>query len=231
MNRAIKCRIYPNKEQRVLFEKTFGCCRFLYNRMLTDRLTGEPVFVQQKISQIRNAAGRDTGVLSAGEVGTVYGLGNLEIGHVFGNPDLLPRKVQPGTLKTPLIMIRIIPEKQNEIHKLREACAVLSSEDPLLHAGYNSATGEMILQIMGKVQLEIYFQGIPQGYSAAISAPGGTGAATGAEPGQAGMAGDGSEDYVDRRELSSCAYTSARFHCCNPDGHSGRTSPGRQRTA
>ena len=41
MNRAIKCRIYPNKEQRVLFEKTFGCCRFLYNRMLTDRLTGE----------------------------------------------------------------------------------------------------------------------------------------------------------------------------------------------
>ena len=41
MNRAIKCRIYPNKEQRVLLEKTFGCCRFLYNRMLTDRLTGE----------------------------------------------------------------------------------------------------------------------------------------------------------------------------------------------
>lgn len=121
----------------------------------TDRLTGEPVFVQQKISQIRNAAGRDTGALCAGEVGTVYGLGNLEIGHVFGNPDLLPRKVQPGSLKTPLIMIRIIPEKQDEIHKLREACAVLSSEDPLLHAGYNSATGEMILQIMGKVQLEI----------------------------------------------------------------------------
>ena len=41
MNRAIKSRIYPNKEQCVLFEKTFGCCRFLYNRMLTDRMTGE----------------------------------------------------------------------------------------------------------------------------------------------------------------------------------------------
>ena len=41
MNRAIKCRIDPTREQRVLFEKTFGCCRFLYNRMLTDRLTGE----------------------------------------------------------------------------------------------------------------------------------------------------------------------------------------------
>ena len=41
MNRAIKCRIDPTREQRILFEKTFGCCRFLYNRMLTDRLTGE----------------------------------------------------------------------------------------------------------------------------------------------------------------------------------------------
>ncbi len=41
MNRAIKCRIKPNREQRVLFAKTFGCCRFLYNNMLTDRMTGE----------------------------------------------------------------------------------------------------------------------------------------------------------------------------------------------
>ena len=45
MNRAIKCRIEPNKLQKELLEKTFGSCRFLYNRMLTDRklseLTGE----------------------------------------------------------------------------------------------------------------------------------------------------------------------------------------------
>ena len=45
MNRAMRLRIEPNKEQRELFEKTFGCCRFLYNRMLSDRnlsdMTGE----------------------------------------------------------------------------------------------------------------------------------------------------------------------------------------------
>jgi ribosomal protection tetracycline resistance protein len=38
---------------------------------------------------------------------------------------------------------------------LREACAMLSSEDPLLQARYVRATGEMLLQIMGRVQLEI----------------------------------------------------------------------------
>ena len=41
MNRAMRFRIEPNKEQRELFEKTFGSCRFLYNRMLSDRILSE----------------------------------------------------------------------------------------------------------------------------------------------------------------------------------------------
>ena len=31
MLRAYKYRIYPTEEQKVLFAKTFGCCRFVYN--------------------------------------------------------------------------------------------------------------------------------------------------------------------------------------------------------
>ena len=41
MNRAVKCRIRPDEHQKELMEKTFGGCRFLYNRMLNDRMTGE----------------------------------------------------------------------------------------------------------------------------------------------------------------------------------------------
>ena len=37
MNRAIKFRAYPNQEQRILFAKTFGCARFIYNTMLSDK--------------------------------------------------------------------------------------------------------------------------------------------------------------------------------------------------
>lgn len=33
-NRAYKFRIYPNKEQEVLIQKTFGCVRFIYNHYL-----------------------------------------------------------------------------------------------------------------------------------------------------------------------------------------------------
>ena len=38
MNRAFKFRIYPNREQQELIAKTFGCVRFVYNRMLSDRI-------------------------------------------------------------------------------------------------------------------------------------------------------------------------------------------------
>ena len=38
MNKAYKFRIYPNKEQEILFAKTFGCVRFIYNHMLADKI-------------------------------------------------------------------------------------------------------------------------------------------------------------------------------------------------
>lgn len=37
MNKAIKIRIYPTDEQKVLIEKTFGCCRWVWNAMLSER--------------------------------------------------------------------------------------------------------------------------------------------------------------------------------------------------
>ena len=38
MNRAMKFRIYPNQEQRILFAKTFGCTRFIWNHLFADRI-------------------------------------------------------------------------------------------------------------------------------------------------------------------------------------------------
>ena len=38
MNKAIKYRIYPTAEQMTMFAKTFGCCRKVYNLMLSDKI-------------------------------------------------------------------------------------------------------------------------------------------------------------------------------------------------
>ena len=36
--KSYKFRLYPNLEQRTLFEKTFGCSRFIWNQMLADKI-------------------------------------------------------------------------------------------------------------------------------------------------------------------------------------------------
>ena len=38
MLKAYKFRIYPNKEQKIYFSKCFGCVRFIYNKMLNDKI-------------------------------------------------------------------------------------------------------------------------------------------------------------------------------------------------
>ena len=38
MNKAIKYRLYPTKEQEEMFAKTFGCCRKIWNLMLNDKI-------------------------------------------------------------------------------------------------------------------------------------------------------------------------------------------------
>lgn len=37
-NKAIKYRLYPTPEQKTMFAKTFGCCRKVYNLMLSDKI-------------------------------------------------------------------------------------------------------------------------------------------------------------------------------------------------
>ena len=50
MNRAVKIRIYPDKEQSVQIEKTIGCSRFIYNQMLADKIS----YYQKEKKMLRN---------------------------------------------------------------------------------------------------------------------------------------------------------------------------------
>ena len=121
----------------------------------TDPLTGEEKYVQPKISQLRSISGAPADALCAGEVGVVFGLTGLKVGQVIGDPSLLPRPVETGRLRTPLITVQVIPENPQQIQALREACDVLSAEDPLLQAKFIRSLGQQHLSAMGTIQLEI----------------------------------------------------------------------------
>ena len=45
VKKGIRLRLYPNKEQRIQLNKTLGCCRFLYNKMLEEHIN---VYAQLK---------------------------------------------------------------------------------------------------------------------------------------------------------------------------------------
>ncbi len=120
-----------------------------------DPLTGEERLVQRKITQIRRVDGSDAGSLAAGEIGVIYGLGDVKVGQVLGEEALLPRRVEPGRLRTPLITVQVIPDKPDEMQALRAACEALSAEDPLLQVRYSKALNELQLHVMGTIQLEI----------------------------------------------------------------------------
>ena len=121
----------------------------------TDPITGEEKTESVKISQIFDPEGNPAGKLLPGGIGIVYGLGNISIGHVLGNAALLPRRIEPGRLRTPLITVQVIPEKPEQMQALHQACTVLSGEDPLLRAEYIRSLNELHLQVMGTIQLEV----------------------------------------------------------------------------
>ncbi len=120
-----------------------------------DPMTGEILPVEKKITQIRSVTGKDTGNLKAGEIGIVYGLGKIPAGQILGDKQKLPRTAVPGTMRVPLMTVRVLPDEAEKMEELRLACEELSLEDPLLRCRYSQATEELQIQIMGRVQLEI----------------------------------------------------------------------------
>lgn len=47
MYKALKVRIYPNESQKILMDKTFGCCRVVYNYLLEEHIN----FYEKKIKK------------------------------------------------------------------------------------------------------------------------------------------------------------------------------------
>ena len=56
VEKAYKFRIYPNKHQKVLINKTFGCCRFVYNYYLNKR---KKLYEEENISFTYNMCSKD----------------------------------------------------------------------------------------------------------------------------------------------------------------------------
>ena len=130
----------------------------LENRMAVElpaRGIGAAAPEKLKITQIRTPEGAPAGRLEAGGIGIVYGLGDIPVGHIIGSREALPRHITPGSLRTPLITVQALPETPEQLPALHAACRELAGEDPLLQVRYVRKSGQLQLQVMGTIQLEI----------------------------------------------------------------------------
>ena len=64
-----------------------------------DPLTGEEKLVQRKITQIRRVDGSDAGSLTAGEIGVIYGLGDVKVGQVLGRTQVASISINGAVLR------------------------------------------------------------------------------------------------------------------------------------
>ena len=112
---------------------------------------------QRKITQIRDLGvegkGGDLGILQSGEIGLVFGLGDISVGQVLGDASLLPRKIDHGQLREPLLMVKILPNSDADRPALHKALSILKAEDPLLDVQYSLS--EAHIRVMGNIHLEI----------------------------------------------------------------------------
>ena len=54
-HKSLRLRIYPNKSQEILINKTFGCCRLIYNLHLKERIN----YYEQNVKEIEDKSERD----------------------------------------------------------------------------------------------------------------------------------------------------------------------------
>jgi len=127
-----------------------GCVR---NRDMLPVVRGVNEPFHEKVTQIRTVEGakrQDAGILLGGDIGALCGMSKVKAGDVIGE-SLLRQGYQ---MANPLFSVRILGESQRQ-NELLHAIAQLSDEDPLLDFEWLDEEKELIIKVMGTVQLEV----------------------------------------------------------------------------
>ena len=122
----------------------------------------------QKITQIRKIYGnkfQDTGILYGGDIAAVCGLSDAKTGDIIGTS----YRNDYYKMAVPLFSVQILPEKVEDLTSLVEAVSELSVEDPLLDFEWVAEKRELIIKIMGAIQLEVLEYLLKERYNLSVS--------------------------------------------------------------
>ena len=139
-------------------DKTMG--RIAYVRLFSGELRNRDAVAnatqgtQEKITQIRRVRAQrheDTGLLQAGDIGSVCGL-QARIGDVLGDPAGVP---EGCAMAVPLLTVQAFAAQEADFPRLVAALKELADEDPMLELQWLRDERELHLRIMGVIQMEV----------------------------------------------------------------------------
>jgi ribosomal protection tetracycline resistance protein len=110
---------------------------------------------EQKVTAIRvfenGSAARRSGAVAAGEIGKLWGLGEVQIGDSIGTPhEAREHHFAPPTLETV-----VVPQSPSDKGPLRAALAQLAEQDPLIDVRQDDERQELSVSLYGEVQKEV----------------------------------------------------------------------------
>jgi ribosomal protection tetracycline resistance protein len=112
--------------------------------------------VEEKVTQVRRIfPGKfmDIGIVEAGDIAGLCGLGSASIGDILGISDaILPAEIK---LRTPLIIAQVKAMNNKDYPALAAAMQELALEDPALGFEWMREEAELQVKIMGKIQMEV----------------------------------------------------------------------------
>lgn len=121
----------------------------------------------EKVAQIRIYSGEKYTVADEAEAGTVCAV----TGVTFARPGdgLGVERSSPLPLIEPVLTYSVIPEDGTDPHLALERLHQLEAEDPTLHITWDERHGEIQVQLMGEIQLEILRSVIEERFGMAVS--------------------------------------------------------------
>ncbi|MCL6457016.1 MAG: TetM/TetW/TetO/TetS family tetracycline resistance ribosomal protection protein [Gorillibacterium sp.] len=143
----------------------------MYNGIIRNRdaLHNHTRGLEEKVTQIRRVDGpksEDIGVLEAGDIAAVYGLGRARIGDILGSPEGIPGVTR---LAVPLLTVQVHWRNEADYPAVVAAFQELADEDPLLELQWITDQRELHLKVMGPIQIEILMQIVKSRYNLDIT--------------------------------------------------------------
>ena len=144
-----------------------GADRLTYVKITGGSLKVRTLLGEEKVNQIRIYSGARYQTIDEAPAGTVCaltGLTKTRPGGVFGAE---PPSLEPEL--EPVLTYQVILPPGCDVHAMLRNLRQLEEEDPQLRVVWNEALGEIHLQLMGEIQLEVLTRLIRERFGAEVS--------------------------------------------------------------